>query len=181
MNISYIIGRPETSNTVKEDISEYVRRVTEINRAFYKTFKFGPGTNDDNVATLRGLSAYYRKYTVHDMNLRQITNLADATKPDDPVMLIQARSLLAPKTISEIIRRNRYGFAIIVKCNNAIPLALYVCLQEGVYVQEPLRIFYRSNSREPIQQEDRNDAFLCALYYARTHVRGAALQVPLPC
>ena len=47
------------------------------------------------------------------------------------------------KTKNGVVRRNRFGTTILLKCNLAIPLALYVSTRSGAYVQQPLSVVDR--------------------------------------
>jgi hypothetical protein len=92
MNIIYLPGGPDESNA--EDMSEYIRRGTQIDMASHKIVNCAQGTEDDDVVTLRGLTAYYRRGSPLNMNRQQINNLAPGTLADDAATLGQCSYLL---------------------------------------------------------------------------------------
>lgn len=72
------------------EMREYIRRGTQIDITFNKIVNCGSGTDDDDVITLIGLSAYYRRCTVLGMRQKQMKNLGPETKPNDALTLLQA-------------------------------------------------------------------------------------------
>lgn len=61
--------------------------------AFCRIVHCAPRTDDNDVITLRVLSAHLRKSLFLEINKRQIRILADSTKPSDAKTLQKARSL----------------------------------------------------------------------------------------
>lgn len=60
--------------------------------ADHKIFNCAPGNEEDDVVTLRGLSAYYRRGTALDMHFNKISELAPETYDSNAFTLRQAQS-----------------------------------------------------------------------------------------
>lgn len=54
MNIIYLSGVSQDTNAEKIDISEYIRRGTEIKMAAHNIVNYAEATDEDDVVTLRG-------------------------------------------------------------------------------------------------------------------------------
>lgn len=87
MNIIYLPGGPDDSNAEKIEMSKYICRGTQIDTASHNIVNCAEATDEDDVVTLKGLAAYYRRGSPLYMNQQQINNLAPCILVDDAATL----------------------------------------------------------------------------------------------
>lgn len=89
MNIIYILGDAATF-----DKSQFIRRGTKIDIEFHKIENFAEGSAIDNVVTIRGFAAYYKRCFSINLHCKQIMKLADCSCESDAVNLWKYTALL---------------------------------------------------------------------------------------